>query len=145
MRHVARAALPALFASAAAGAVPAGGGAISVTVSGIRSPRGMVHVDICPQASFLHACPWSAAVPAQKGTVTVTLTGVPPGIYAIQAFHDANANGTLDQGIFGIPKEGIGFSNDAMAKLERPKWATAAFDHGGAAQAIPVTLRYFLG
>ena len=109
------------------------GGAIEVTVAGIRSDAGRIHVDVCPEARFLHACPWSAEASAHKGR------------YAVQAFHDANANGELDQGIFGIPKEGIGFSNDAMARLVRPKFAIAAFDHGTEAQRIAVTLHYFLG
>ncbi len=82
---------------------------------------------------------------AHKGVVTVVVRGVPPGRYAVQAFHDANANGELDQGIFGIPKEGIGFSNDAMARLVRPKFAVAAFDHRAEPQRIAVTLHYFLG
>ena len=123
---------------------PGAGGTIEVTVAGIRSDAGRIHVDVCPQTHFLPACPWTAEAPARKGMVTVLLRGVPAGRYAVQAFHDANSNGELDQGVFGIPKEGIGFSNDAMARLVRPKFAVAAFDHGADAQKIAVTLRYFL-
>ncbi len=127
-------------------AVPApGGNVIEVTVSGIRTDQGRIHVDICPEADFLKACPYSAEVPAKAGTVNVMLKGVPPGRYAVQAFQDANANGEVDRGMFGIPKEGIGFSNDAMAKLQRPKFTVAAFDHGTASQQIEVLLRYHLG
>ncbi|WP_404710739.1 DUF2141 domain-containing protein [Sphingomonas sp. MMS24-J13] len=126
-------------------AVAAGNGVIEVVVSGIRSNQGLIHVDVCPEARFLNSCPYTTEVPAQAGTMTVTLRGVPPGRYAVQAFHDANANHDLDQNFIGIPKEGIGFSNDAMAHLMKPKWKVAAFDHGTEAQRIPVTLRYFLG
>lgn len=118
---------------------------IEVTVTGVRSGSGRVVVDICPEKTFLNACPYSITVPAQKGSVVATVRGVPPGRYAVQAYHDANANGDLDRGIFGIPKEGIGFSNDAMARLQKPKFAVAAFDHGRDAQHMGVTLRYFLG
>ena len=121
-----------------------GDASIEVTISGIRSGQGEVVVDICPQQDFLHACPYTAKASAHPGSVTVTVPGVPPGRYAVQAYHDANDNGDLDRGIFGIPREGIGFSNDAMAKLVRPKFTVAAFDHGASPQHLPVTLRYFL-
>jgi uncharacterized protein (DUF2141 family) len=132
-------------ASLPGNAIAAGDNVIEVTVSGIRSDKGRVHVDVCPEARFLNSCPYTAEVPAKPGTVIVLVHGVPPGRYAVQAFHDANSNGQVDQGIFGIPKEGIGFSNDAMAKLQRPKFAVAAFDHGAVSQRIAVTVRYFLG
>jgi len=121
------------------------GNAIEVDVSGIRSDMGRIHVDVCPKDRFLNSCPYTAEVPARVGAVVVLVRGVPPGRYAVQAFHDANANTQVDQNFIGIPKEGIGFSNDAMPRLMRPKFATAAFDHGGGPQRIPVTLRYFLG
>lgn len=117
---------------------------IVVEVSGVRSAAGRVHVDICPQARFLDDCPWSGEAPAQPGTTLVTIPGVPPGRYAAQAFHDANGNGKVDRGLFGIPKEGVGFSNDARIVLAPPKFADAAFEHGSTPQRIAFTLRYFL-
>jgi uncharacterized protein (DUF2141 family) len=39
------------------------------------------------------------------------------GTYAIRYFHDENSNKELDTGFLGIPKEGIGFSNDAYGKF----------------------------
>ena len=33
------------------------------------------------------------------------------GTYAVACFHDANKNGKLDTGIFGIPQEGVCASN----------------------------------
>ena len=134
-----------LLAAAALAAAPAGEAVIEVTITGIRSDKGQIHVDVCPEATFLKACPYTVVVPAKPGTVSVIVRGVPPGRYAVQAFHDANANGELDLGMFSIPKEGIGFSNDAMAKLQRPKFSVAAFDHGTSPQHVPITLRYFLG
>ena len=118
---------------------------VEVAVSGVRSAAGRIVVDVCPEKNFLGPCPLSATVPAQKGRVVVVVRGVPPGRYAIQAYHDANGNGDLDRGLFGIPKEGIGFSNDAMPRLMRPRFGTAAFDHGRDPQHLDVTLRYFLG
>lgn len=117
---------------------------IEVSISGLRSAQGMVRVSVCPRALFLKDCPWSASAPARAGRVTVTVNGVPPGQYAVQAFHDADADNKLGANWIGLPREGVGFSNDAMAHLMRPRFAVAAFDHGAAPQRIAVTLRYFL-
>ena len=121
------------------------GAPIEVQVSGVRSAKGLVVVNVCPERTFLKACPFQVKAPAKAGVVTVVMRGVPPGRYAIQAWHDANANGDLDRGFFGIPKEGLGFSNDAMPRLMHPKFAVAAFDHGTEPQHLAVTLHYFAG
>ena len=69
----------------------------------------------------------------------------PAGHYAVQAFHDENANGKVDRALFGIPKEGIGFSNDAPIHLSPPKWADAVFAFDGGDQVIALKMRYMLG
>lgn len=38
-------------------------------------------------------------------------------LYAIRYFHDENQNEELDTNFMGIPKEGFGFSNDAIGKF----------------------------
>jgi uncharacterized protein (DUF2141 family) len=129
------------------GAAPPADPAASITVevSGVRSATGMVRVSVCPRNLFLGNCPWSASAPAHNGVVTVVVPDVPPGRYAVQAFHDADADSKLARNWIGIPREGIGFSNDAMAHLTYPRFSIAAFDHGVAAQHVAVTVRYFLG
>jgi uncharacterized protein (DUF2141 family) len=128
------------------GAAPAidPAGSITVEVSGVRAATGMVRVSVCPRKLFLGDCPWSGSAPAHGGVVMVVVHDVPPGRYAVQAFHDADADGKLARNWMGIPREGIGFSNDAMAHLTYPRFSVAAFEHGATAQHIPVTVRYFL-
>ncbi len=130
-----------------ADALPASGGApITIEVRNVRNSHGRVHVDICPHDRFLaDGCRWHADAPAEAGTTTLTVPNVPPGDYAVQAFLDENDNGRIDRGLFGIPKEGVGFSRDARIAMSPPKWADAVFTHGGAAQTIGFSLRYFLG
>jgi len=120
-------------------------GTLRVEVGNVRTARGRVHIDVCTQAQFLKDCPLSAEMPAHAGTTVVTLTGLPPGRYAVQAFLDENGNGKVDQALFGVPKEGVGFSNDARIKLGPPKWTDAMFDTTGADQTIKFSLRYFIG
>jgi len=127
------------------GAAPAGHGTLGIDVGNVRVARGVVHVDVCPEAKFLKDdCPWSGDAPARVGITRVTVTGLPPGRYAAQAFLDENSNGKVDRALFGIPKEGVGFSNDAKITLGPPKFADAAFAFDGA-RLIRLNLRYFMG
>ena len=117
-------------------------GSIEIAIDNVRSTRGKVHVDICTRATFLKDCPWSGEVPAHSGTTTIIVPNVPPGRYAAQAFHDRNGNGEVDRGLFGIPKEGVGFSNNAL-RMSEPKFDAAAFDHGFHDQKIAFHMKYF--
>ena len=60
-------------------------------------------------------------------------------------FHDENSNDGVDRGLFGIPKEGVGFSRDAKIVFSPPKWADAMFHHDGTAQRTGFRLRYWTG
>ena len=132
------------FAAAAAG--PAPNGTLTIRVDNVRNSAGVVHVDICPQAQFLKDdCPYAGDAPARAGVTVVTIHGLPAGRYAAQVFHDENRNKKVDRALFGIPKEGVGFSNDARISLGPPKWADAVFVFDGQEQAIGLKMRYFLG
>ncbi|WP_254602668.1 DUF2141 domain-containing protein [Sphingomonas bacterium] len=125
--------------------VTASDGVLTVEVANVRAARGHVRIDICPQARFLKAgCPFSGNAPAVVGTTTVTVRDLPPGRYAVQAYLDENDNKDVDRTFFGLPKEGVGFSNDPRIILSPPKFADAAFTFTGAAQTIRLKLRYFL-
>lgn len=58
------------------------------------------------------------------GTARIVFPGLPPGGYAVAAYHDENGNGKLDTGFLGIPTEGLGASNDAKGFMGPPD-----FDH----------------
>jgi uncharacterized protein (DUF2141 family) len=121
-------------------------GTLIINVDNVRTANGTVHVDVCPEAKFLNdGCPWKGNAKARVGLTSVIVTGLKPGRYAVQAFLDENGNGEVDRGIFGMPKEGVGFSNDAKIRFGPPKFAEAAFGYDGAGQAIHLNLRYFLG
>ena len=131
------AALPLLL-----GASP--GASIEVAVTGVRLAKGVVRVSICDQATFLEDCRWNAHAPAVKGTTIVTVRNLPPGRYGAQGFHDKDNDDEVDRGLFGIPLEGVGFSNDAKIRMSPPKFEEAAFQHGRDDQRITFKLRYFV-
>jgi uncharacterized protein (DUF2141 family) len=106
----------------------------------------MVRIAICPKDKFLaDECPIHASAPAKIGSTWLTIQNVPSGDYAVQAFHDENGNDEIDRAMFGIPKEGVGFSRDAKIVFSPPKWKDAWFAHGAAAQNMTFSLRYFSG
>jgi uncharacterized protein (DUF2141 family) len=121
-------------------------GSISVEVGNVRNARGKVIVDICPQDRFLEdGCIYHGEAQARAGTTVVTIPNVPAGQWAAQAFHDENANGEVDRAMFGIPKEGVGFSRNARITFSPPKWRDAVFSHQGRPEVIRFNLRYFTG
>ena len=117
---------------------------LDLTITNLRDEKGRVMVAVFNSAqTFLKTDQQLAAVvlPANGGKVRVVLD-LPPGRYAISAFHDANANGKLDSNMVGMPVEGYGFSRDARGDLGPPPFESAAFDltAGGTRQSI--TLGY---
>ena len=137
--------LLALMLCAAAPAAPPGA-TLVLDVGNVRNGAGRVHVDLCVEREFLKdGCPLTIEVPAKAGVTMLTMRGIPPGRYAVQLFHDENGNGKVDRGLFGIPKEGVGFSNDAPIRLGPPKFADAAIAIVPGSQRIAIRMRYFSG
>ncbi|OYY67349.1 MAG: hypothetical protein B7Y47_16905 [Sphingomonas sp. 28-63-12] len=144
MLGVAMISLTSCLTAARNGARPVGNATLQIEVTGVRNSKGVVHVDICREAEFLKDCPVQGSAPAVAGKTIVTVSNLLPGSYAVQAFHDENRNGKVDRALFGIPKEGVGFSNDAPIRLGPPKWSDAVFSLSDD-KVISFKLRYFLG
>ena len=56
---------------------------------------------------------------------------------------DENDNDDLDRTLLGLPKEGIGFSNDAPFRFGPPSFGDAAFQLTPAGGRIRFHLRYY--
>jgi uncharacterized protein (DUF2141 family) len=136
----------ALVLLAAAGR-PAWAADVKVTVTNVNGDTGHVRVDLCTRAKFLKGdCPYSAAAPAQPGETVVSFTGVDPGEYAAQAFYDDTDAGRVHRGFLGIPREGVGFSNDVSPlRLTGPQYKDAAFLVPESGAQIRLKLRYLSG
>ena len=126
-------------------AVDAAAANLAVTVSNVANAQGQVLVAVCTPETFLRAgCPYTAAEPARPGSVTVVVRNVPPGTYAVQAFHDENRNLDIDRNFLGLPKEGIGFSNDAPMRFGPPRYSDAALAVAEPVTRTALTLRYLV-
>ncbi len=87
-----------------------GAGTVTVTVNGVHSSKGNVAANLCndPTAQFPGGCStYRTLSPANEGATTLTFSGVKPGSYALQLFHDENGDF-----IPNIPPEGFGYGND---------------------------------
>jgi uncharacterized protein (DUF2141 family) len=64
------------------------------------------------------------------------------GEYAVAIYHDRNADERLNRGLFGIPSEGYGFSNDAPANLGPADYEDAMFALEETDPTIQIRMRY---
>ena len=133
-----------LLAGTLAGHARAEQGVVEVQVNGVRNGRGHVLAAVCDRQEFLGKhCRLNGSAEARPGLVLVRVTGVPPGTYAVQAWHDENDNGRIDSDMLGIPREGIGFSRDAPIRFGPPSFADAQFEVGDGGARTALKLRYF--
>ena len=128
-------------------AIPVLAAELAIEVREIRSGDGRLFVAV-------HGPETSATFPAAEGavagieqrahigTLRVVLRDLPPGRYAVSAFHDENDNGELDTNLVGIPSEGYGFANDPGAAFGPPDFEAAAVTVGDTSEAAVLTLSY---
>jgi uncharacterized protein (DUF2141 family) len=115
---------------------------MEIVIKNVSDADGNVMVALFSnEADFLKKRFVSKKVKANKGEVHLIFENIPAGKYAISAYHDANVNGELDKNMIGIPKEGYGFSNDAMGTFGPPDFEKASFDWKGG-QTLSLTLKY---
>ena len=134
--------------AAAVPAAPALAGDVVITVTDLRSSKGVVRACMTTRENIFPKCikdpsAHRTVVPA-SGKVEIRFTGVKPGNYAIALLHDENDNGKADRAMGMMPKEGYGFSRDAPVKMAPPKFTDAVFAIGEGVQRITIKMRYFL-
>jgi uncharacterized protein (DUF2141 family) len=80
-------------------------------------------------------------VPVSAGQSAVETTiDLPLGSYAISVFLDENGNGKLDTGLFGIPKERFGFSNNPTITTGAPTFQEAEIEVTESSQRFTINL-----
>ncbi|MDR3219431.1 MAG: DUF2141 domain-containing protein [Dysgonamonadaceae bacterium] len=63
----------------------------------------------------------------ESESITIVFEKVLAGEYAVSVFQDENDNKKLDTGMFGIPKEKYGFSNNVKGTMGPPKFKERLF------------------
>ncbi len=81
------------------------------------------------------------ALPAVTGNVNGVFRGIPPGHYAVIAYHDENGDGKLNLRFGMFPKEGYGLSNNPKL-LGPPEFKDAAFEVLEPGSQVEIRLDY---
>ena len=108
-RLLALAVAPFLLASSA--------GSLEVTVTGLKNTKGALIACLWSEKSGFPTCQKSPTAIKLKSAITgstvkVTFPNVAPGSYAVSVQHDEDGDGKLKTNFIGMPKEGVGVSNN---------------------------------
>ncbi len=128
--------------------VPIGSGTLIVEVEGLRSSEGTIHVGLFagpegfPQdtAAMVRS---ATMMLAEDGERAIRFDGLVYGDYAVAVLHDENASGAMDTGFLGIPKEGLGFSNNPRIGFGAPSFESCSVRFDEPEMALRLRVRYF--
>jgi uncharacterized protein (DUF2141 family) len=127
-------------------ASPAVENVIHVEISGLRNDKGQM---LCALFSSAEAFPTKADKAVARLTTkiaerqaTCDFIGVAPGTYAVSVVHDENSNGKLDRNFIGMPREGVGASNDAKGHMGPPKFSAASFRYESGRLDLKIHVNY---
>lgn len=90
---------------------------LTVDVQGLKNTQGQLIVCLWTQKDGFPTCQKSSTarrqtLPISGKDLDVTFKDVTPGDYAVTVQHDEDGNGKLKTNFIGMPKEGIGVSNN---------------------------------
>jgi len=135
--------LPALLMALLTSPVLAAGDSLTVHLDGLKNAQGNVRVGLYSDPKSFRKEAQAVAirqVPAHPGRLDIRFDDLPPGRYAIMAYHDEDANGELNRRFGMFPSEGYGLSNNPKVSGP-PAFADSAFDVAGASE-ITIDIRY---
>ncbi|MBN3909508.1 MAG: DUF2141 domain-containing protein [Nostoc sp. NMS1] len=122
-------------------------GKLTLEIDGLKNKEGEVCVSIFASSEGF---PSDRDRGLQKQCTKITDTPLPitfenlkAGSYAVAVFHDQNNDRILNSNVFGIPKEGFGFSRNPEIRTGAPKFSEAAFLVAGPNTNIQIQLKYF--
>jgi uncharacterized protein (DUF2141 family) len=126
--------------------IPQQKGTLTVTVGNIRTIKGEVGLLLFNSEKGFPSDPGKAImkgfIKVNAHSIAYSFTNVSPGTYAVAVFHDENNDQKVNTNFLGIPKEGVGVSNNAKGFLGPPKFEDAKFTFSGNRQVIKIDLEY---
>jgi len=121
-------------------------GELTITVTDIRSNKGYLMVSIYNDGEGFPSDADKAMLTRRYDvsgdSYTCSFTNIPYGEYAVAIFHDENGNGEMDTNFIGIPKEGVGVSNDAIRTMGPPRYEDAKFSLNRQKVSVRVPTHY---
>jgi len=104
---------------------------LEVNVSGLKNDSGHVHVALFNKSEgfpYHEAIFMEDKTRISDGAAKIKFDDLLAGAYGIAVYHDENENDEFDQGLFGIPLEDYGFSNNAPVFFGPPSFDEAKFE-----------------
>ena len=120
---------------------------LTVMINGLRNQKGRICLSLFSRSegfpSKSDRAVASQCIRSNEASRGATFENLNPGSYAIAVFHDANADGKLNTGFLGIPKEGFGFSRNPRIGIGAPRFADAALRLTSQNTQVQIQLKYF--
>lgn len=113
---------------------------LTINFPGFKGNKGNMMVAVYDQSSWLRK-PVANAKVAAKPNMTAVIADLPPGTYGVAVYHDKDSDGKMKTGIFGIPAEAYGFSNDAEGHMGPAAFADASFTLAPTGTTISIKVR----
>lgn len=106
---------------------------LTVRITGIEPGEGQVVLSLfTSEENYLKQPVMDRTLPAgPSSAVEARLTDLPPGTYAVSVFYDQDGDGELKTGFLGIPRELVGFSNNAKGRFGPPGFEDTSFEVSG--------------
>jgi uncharacterized protein (DUF2141 family) len=136
MKYVLNSFIAAALAAGIAGHAAAAD--LTVRIEGVDAATGTFHVAVFGADGWDKNEEVTGRIaPVEDGTELV-FTGLEPGVYGIKVYQDVDNNGELNLGVWRIPTEPYGFSNDVSVRMGPPKFDKAGFEltEAGTVQTI---------
>ena len=102
---------------------------LKITVNNFKNIKGKLQVCLTDKKEdFLKQCDYAKTVAVRNNTISLKIANIKTGVYSVSLFHDENNNGVLDtKGLFGIPSEPYGFSNNPRTTFGPPSFENCTF------------------
>ena len=118
---------------------------LRVQIHGVRSATGQLRVSLYRESDRFRkeeSAYKLLSQPANPGDASLVFDDVPPGRYALMAYHDENGDNKLNLRLGMFPIEGYALSNNPKV-IGPPGFADSAFDFSGSpSPAIELNLSY---
>lgn len=79
-------------------------------------------------------------IPVKGKEFKCVINDLPFGKYGVAVIHDENGDGKLETNFLGMPKEGLGTSNNPKIRFGPPKYNEAEFNFNQNSQSITIEL-----
>ncbi|MEQ9426913.1 MAG: DUF2141 domain-containing protein [Cyclobacteriaceae bacterium] len=105
-------------------------GTFEVEVSNLSVMEGTIYAQVFnSEGDYLKKAFAQALVEVSENEpVVLKFENLPFGTYAMNLYHDENSSEELETGMFGIPKEGYAFSNNAKGMFGPPGYEDTQFE-----------------